>query len=171
MNLYGCSRESELKRQLDQGHWPDACSTDLRQHVNACVSCRSLIAVSQAFRQERARALPAARRESPGVRGWRAQLRRRRTAMEQVSRPLLGAQIFAVAITLVAATLFLLSQWSKSSEWLAKIGDLPRTLHLEALLPAAWQNATGLLWMVIAVVAVLAMAGGVIAIAAAPDKH
>ena len=171
MNLYGCSRESELKRQLDQGHWPDACSTDLRQHVNACVSCRSLIAVSQAFRHERARALPSARLESPGVLWWRAQLRRRRTAMEQVSRPLLGAQIFAVAITLVAATLFLLSQWSKSSEWLAKIGDLPRTLHLEALLPAAWQNATGLLWMVIAVVAVLAMAGGVIAIAAAPDKH
>jgi hypothetical protein len=90
--------------------------------------------------------------------------------LEKVGRPLLGAQIFAVALCLMAATAFLLSQVSKGFDWLARVEELPRALHLEALLPAAWQNTAGVVWMALAVIGVLALAGGVIAFAA-PDKR
>lgn len=157
MTLRPCPREKELAALLDNGYWPHASPADLQQHVSACTSCRGLVAVTQAFRRERAAASAQPRLESPGVLWWRAQLRRRNAAIQRLSRPLLGAQIFAIVLTLVAAGAFLATQLRQGATWL---GDLPRTLHFAALLPPAWQNSPGAGLALVLLMLFAALAGG-----------
>jgi hypothetical protein len=38
---------------------------------------------------------------------WRAQLRRRNAALARIGKPIVGAQIFSVAVTVVAAIFYL----------------------------------------------------------------
>ena len=94
MTLSGCPREREVLDLLARGHWPQACSTDLRAHVDDCRSCAEQILLTEAFQHARAEASSAANLTSPAVLWWRAQLRRRNEAVERVGRPILGAQIF-----------------------------------------------------------------------------
>lgn len=157
MTLRTCTRERELAALLENGHWPHACPADLAQHVAACSVCRSLVAVTQAFHRERVAASAEPRLESPGVLWWRAQLRRRNAAMERLSRPLLGAQIFAVFVVLVAAGAFLVTQ-VRQGAWLV---DLPRALHFEALLPPALQNSPGAGLALVLLMLLAALAGGI----------
>jgi hypothetical protein len=158
MTLRACPREKELSAQLRSGHWPGAVPSTLRDHVAACSSCRSLVAVTQAFRADRAVASAQARLDSPGALFWRAQLRRRNAALERISRPVLGAQIFAVVLTLIAAGVFLAIQ--ARDAWLSWLGDLSRAFHLSALIPAPFQNYAGTAFLVLALLAAAALAGG-----------
>lgn len=166
MTFRTCTREKELTALLEQGHWPHACSTELREHVAACNACRALVSVTLAFRSERAHAMGQPRLESPGVLWWRAQLRRRNAALARLSRPLLGAQIFAVVVVLLAAGAFLAFQVRQGATWL---GDFTRTLHFSALLPAAWQNSPGAGLALILLLVFAALAGGV-ALLVASDR-
>jgi hypothetical protein len=162
MRLGSCSCERDLAEALERGHWPDACSAELRTHVENCKVCSERILMTRAFRRERAIASGAARLESPGVIWWRAQLRRRNADLERIRRPILGAQIFAVAVALIATAVLFASQAKQSGGWLAWIADIPRSLHLEVLVPTALQNGYGS-WALIAATALLALAGGVFA--------
>jgi hypothetical protein len=162
MRLGGCAREKEVAELLGRGHWPEASSDELRAHVGGCRACKDFVAVRQAFRADRLVAGSAARLESPGVLWWRAQLRRRNAAIERISRPILGAQIFAVGVSLVAAMVYLLSQGKRGFAWLAWFEQVPRALHLEALLPDGLQKYQGETWLVLSLVAMLAMTSGVI---------
>ncbi|HEY3707568.1 MAG TPA: hypothetical protein VGL22_21075 [Terracidiphilus sp.] len=170
MSFGTCTRERELADALRAGHWPHAAAQELRAHVTACNACSQRVLLAQAFRRERAMASSEPRLESPGVLWWRAQLRRRNAAIQRISRPLLGAQVFAVAVALVAAVAFLISQVRNSAGWFAWIADAPRALHLEALVPESLQNATGAALLVGCLLAVVAIAGGFAAFASS-DKH
>jgi len=162
MKLGGCAREKEVAELLACGHWPDACNGELRAHVAACRSCQDLILVKQAFRAERQVAAGSARLESPGVLWWRAQLRRRNAAIERISIPIVGAQIFAVAVSLVAAIVTIAYQARRGFGWLDWLGQVPRALHLEVLLPDALQKYPGETWLVLSAVAMLALTSGVL---------
>jgi len=159
MSLRACSRDKELAGLLELGHWPDASPAEMRAHVAECASCRAQIALTQAFRSERDRAIAQPRLEPPGVLWWRAQLRRRNAAMERLSRPLLGAQIFAVLIALAAAGAYLGWQLRQGASW---FGDLGRALHFTALLPPAFQNSPVLGMATVLFVVLAALAGGVV---------
>jgi hypothetical protein len=165
-----CNRERELAGALRAGYWPDASSEELRKHVATCNACSQRVVLAQAFRRERAAASAEPRLESPGSLWWRAQLRRRNAAIERISRPILGAQVFAVAVALIAAAIFLVSQLRNGVGWFAWIAETPRALHLQALLPESLQNATGFALLVGALLAVIAIAGGFAAFASS-DKH
>jgi hypothetical protein len=130
--------------------------------VAHCRACRELVMVKQAFRSDRAIAGGAAKLESPGVLWWRAQLRRRNAAIERIGRPILGAQIFAAAFTLLGAILFLAAQARRGFDVLAWVQEIPRALHFEALLPNAFGDYQGGTWLVIGVAALLALMSGVI---------
>jgi len=160
MRLTTCNRDHEVAQALSAGYWPEACTGELRAHVAACPGCSQRILLSQAFRRERAAASAQPRLESPGVLWWRAQLRRRNAALERLGRPLLGAQIFAVAIALVAAAAFFASQAKNGLGWIAWLVDVPRSLHLEALLPTSLQNASGAALVAVVLLAILAGLGG-----------
>jgi hypothetical protein len=162
MPLRTCPRHPEVKSLLERGHWPAAANSDLRTHAETCQACAQLVLLTQAFRQDsaRARAQATPRLEAPGVLWWRAQLRRRNTAIERLQRPLVGAQIFAVALSLIAAVAFLAWQ---SKQGLAWFSDFPRAFHFESLLPEALQTPLGLTALIAAVLAIVAVLSGAVA--------
>jgi hypothetical protein len=118
MMLHPCSREAEVKALVERGQWPQACAPDLRAHVNACRSCSELAVITDAFRRARNEALRTAKLGSPGLLWWRAQLRRRHVAVERISRPILSAQIFAIAVNLAVATSLAVWQARQGLAWL-----------------------------------------------------
>ena len=162
MSLRKCVRQSEVKNLLDRGHWPEACNPELRAHVSECRACGDLVLLTQAFRGERAVASAAARLEPSGVVWWRAQLRRRNAAIERIGKPLLGAQIFAFAVILLAGSVFLVSQAERGAAWLSWLSQIPRSLHLEVLLPDAMQKSPWEIWLFVALAGMLALTSGVI---------
>jgi hypothetical protein len=163
MTLRPCSRESEVKTLLDLGAWPHACPPELRNHVETCASCGDLVLVTLAFKKARADAAGITI-GSPGALWWRAQLRRRNAAVERIGKPILGAQIFALSINLMLALGFVVSQARHGLGWLTWLERLPqaRTLHLEVLLPSAFFNSGWSLYLLIPVLATLALVGGVV---------
>lgn len=159
MTAFGCVREHEVAELLHQGYWPEACPAELRTHVEDCRICSELVMVTSAVTEERKLAMPQAKLEAPGALWWRAQLRRRNTAIEKMARPIFGAEIFALAMALVVAAAVLVWQAGNWGEW---IKDLPRTLHLDALLPASIADSGGMLWIAIPVLATIALFSGVV---------
>jgi len=146
MILRTCPREKEVKELLERGQWTAAAATapELRAHVGGCRSCGDLVLVTPAFQQARAEAAGEARIGSPGVLWWRAQLRRRNAAVERIARPIMGAQIFALAVNLVLAVAFVGWQARHGLAWLTRLEMLPQTaaLHLDALhLDSVWTSS------------------------------
>jgi hypothetical protein len=160
MSPFTCAREREVTELLHQGYWPEACPAELRMHVETCRMCADLVAVRTAFQVARQQTMPIPRLESPGAIWWRAQLRRRNEAIERVGRPILGAQIFALAISVVVAAGVLAWQGNALKAWFA---HLPRALHLDALVPAALsQSSGGMASIVLPVLATVALLSGVV---------
>jgi hypothetical protein len=159
MTAFGCGRENEVMQLLRQGYWPEACPADLRAHVGECRICADLVLVTTTLKKEHTQALPQARLEAPGALWWRAQLRRRNKAIEKMARPIFGAEVFALAMALVAAAAVLVWQAGNWSEW---IRDLPRALHLAALLPASMGNSGWKLSVAVPVLATIALISGVV---------
>jgi hypothetical protein len=127
-----CEREGEVKDLLARGHWPQASGEELRVHVTGCSKCGDLVLVSQAFRRARAATMQAAPAMAPGLIWWRAQVRRRQSAMEQIARPVWGAQLFALAVTVVLGVGLAVFEIGRGADWQRGA----QALHLEALLPA-----------------------------------
>jgi anti-sigma factor RsiW len=96
-----CSRRSEVRAMLALGHWPAACSAELREHVESCHDCSAAVKFTLAMQADRRLAAPQL--PSAELVWWRAQLRKKQTAMEQVQLPLRQAQIFAVGLSFCIA--------------------------------------------------------------------
>jgi hypothetical protein len=164
MTLRSCSQEAEVRRLLELGHWPQSCTPELRAHVDGCRACGDLVLVTTAFRGARTASVNAAQLPPPGVLWWRAQLQRRNAAVERIQKPMLGAQIFALAITLVIAAGFLAWQvrdgwnWMK---WLQSLGQ-SQVFHWEVLWPfVSAKSAAGFVSLIPAL-ALLALVSGVV---------
>ena len=158
MSPFSCVREREVTELLHRGYWPEACPAELRAHVETCRICSDLVLVTSALQKQRGETMPLAGLEAPGALWWRAQLRKRNTAIEKMARPILGAQVFALAMALVVAVGVVVWQ---AENWGAWIADLPRVLHLDALLPAGPQDLSAMVWIV-PVLATIALLSGVV---------
>ena len=158
MSPFTCPHEREVSMALHDGRWPSACPDELRTHVSSCRSCSDLVLVTEALHASRRHAANIARLEPPGAIWWRAQLRRRNAAIEKMSRPILGAQIFALLITLVVVAGIALWQAENWSSWFT---ELPSVLHLDALIPSSTPQA-GILWVVVPVFATIAILSGIV---------
>lgn len=160
MSLRPCLRQSEVKELLVRGHWPHACPAELRAHLGACRSCAELVLVTQAFQQSRAAAAAEAKLPAPGAIWWRAQLRRRNAAVERVGKPILGAYLFALAITLLAAAAVAVSQARHGLRWLDWLGQSQSAaLRVESFSPSALLSSGGGLMVLIPVLATVALLG------------
>lgn len=162
MSLFTCAREKEVGELIRRGHWPQACAPELRAHVDGCRSCSDLVLVGQAFQVAHAQSSAMPRLESPGVLWWRAQLRRRNAAIERISKPILGAQLFALFVTLVVAAGVIAWQARHGYNIAAWAADMSRVLHFDALLPASLPDLDGGLWLVVPVLATIALVSGVV---------
>jgi branched-subunit amino acid ABC-type transport system permease component len=149
-----CAREKEVAELLHRGHWPQACAPELRDHVAACRQCSDLVLVTQIFQSARTHTAPP-RLESSGALWWRAQLRRRNTALERINRPIIGAQIFAVAVAVILGIGILAWETRRGIRLTAWLHDL----NLSALFPTSLE---GNLWLIIPLAATLALVSGVI---------
>jgi len=119
MTLRPCPHECEIRTALDSGHWPHACAPEVRAHAALCTACGNLILLSQAFRAERAAAGDSAQLPPPSLLWWRAQLRRRNAAEQRLGKPLLGAHLFALSLTALAAFAILVGRARAGLAWLA----------------------------------------------------
>jgi hypothetical protein len=119
MTFNFCPQEKEVTELLQKGHWPLACSPELRSHVSACSRCRDLVLVTEVFQGDRIATERVARLNSPGVVWWRAQLRVRNAALEKVARPIQRAQVFALVVNLVVVAAFVMWEGSQGINWLS----------------------------------------------------
>ncbi len=176
MRLTSCPHENLLRALIERGRWPQTAAPELRAHIRSCRSCSDLVLVAETFQQARAVTIAAARPVPPGVLWWRAQLRRRSAAVERIARPLLGAQLFALAVTLFSGLGFAVFGSHQGVVWLA----LPFWRDLFAQLAQSAQHWPNLLsssqadpgWTWLAVLpafATLALLGG-LAIYLAVDR-
>jgi hypothetical protein len=163
MTLTPCTREKEVTDMVARGHWPQACNPELRAHIGACRSCADLVLVSRAFQSARANAASAANLGSPGALWWRAQLRRRNAAVDRVGKPIMGAQIFALAVNLLLVVGLLVSQARHGFNWLTWLEQQPQSqpIHFEVLWPSALFTSGWSFTLLIPVLATLALVGGV----------
>ncbi len=159
MSPFACPREKETAEILRLNHWPHACPSDLRTHVEGCRSCSDLILLTQSFQQARTSASATAPLQSADALWWRAQLRRRNAAIERIGKPILGAQIFALALTLLIAAGFLATQARQGLRWISWLADLPASVHLADLWPVGVDNR---LMLLVPVLATLALVSGVV---------
>ena len=171
--LTTCSRDNEVKEMVERGQWPQACTPELHAHVEGCRSCSDHVLITTAFRRARAEAVASITLPPPGVLWWRAQLRRRNAAVERIGRPILGAQIFALAVNLVLAIAFIAWQARHGLAWLSWLSSPAGPaqthqpfFHLDALwspqlLSSGLNSMTNPLVLVPAI-ATLALLGGVV---------
>jgi hypothetical protein len=159
-----CFHEKEVAELLRRGQWPAACAPELRAHVSNCRSCGDFVLVAESFQRARAEAASAARTGTPGALWWRAQLRRRNAAIERIGKPILGAQIFALAINFVIVVAFLAYQARHGVGWLSWLEQLPEAynLHLDQLGQSALFTPGWSLAVLIPAAATLALLGGVV---------
>jgi hypothetical protein len=161
MILNSCAHENEVTQLLERAGGLSACSPELRAHLSACRSCGDLALVTESFQRARAETVSAARLGSPGTLWWRAQLRRRNAAVERIGKPILGAQIFALAINLIVLAGLLASQARRGLAWLTSLEQLTLTSTLH-LWPSALLHAGGSLTaLTLTAGAALALLGGV----------
>jgi hypothetical protein len=120
--------------------------------------------VADAFLRSRTQAASAARIATPGALWWRAQLRRRNAAIERIGKPILGAQIFALAINLFIVVAFLAYQARHGLRWFSCLEQLPQaySIHLDNLSQSTLLNPGWSLMVLIPAAATLALLGGVV---------
>ena len=172
MNLKSCPHEKELRELVARGQWPIAADADLRDHVVSCRSCSDLVLVATALQTARAESVAAAKPGSAGALWWRAQLRRRNAALERISRPLFGAEIFALAISVLAGLGFAVFEARQGVAWLSWLEQFPQNaaLHWDDFLSSTLADP-GWSWMVLVPAgATLVLLGGV-AIYLATDRQ
>ena len=160
-----CARHSEIKSRLSAAAGPlrpRPTSAPMPPRANpAPSSCCSPRPSARTARSDRC---------SPSSRSPRRPLVARPAPPPQLRHrtppaPLLGAQIFAVGLSLIAAVVFLAWQSKQGLAWLT---DFPRSLHLEAfhfeaLVPAEFQSPLGLTALIVAVLALIAVLSGAVA--------
>jgi hypothetical protein len=171
MNLKSCPHEKEVRKLAATCRWPIAAEPELRDHVDGCRSCSDLVLLATAFQKARNETLATVKLPPPGILLWRAQLRRRNAVVEQLARPLLGAQIFALAITLLAGIGFAVfearqgADWLTSSYWTDWIAQLPQPamLHWDNLRSFVLADPTWSLAVLVPAAATLVLLGSVAA--------
>ncbi len=162
MTLRPCPRQSEVQQLLASGHWPHACPADLRAHLADCRSCADLLLVTQAFQQSRAIAAAEVKLPAPGAIWWRAQLRRRNAAVERVGKPIVGAYVFALTITLVVAAVATITQARHGLRWFDWLGQAQgAAIDRQTFNPLTLLNSGWNLSALIPILATLALLGAV----------
>jgi hypothetical protein len=153
-----CVHEEELLVLVERGQWPQAAPSELRAHVAACRCCSELVSVKQALEASRATLCAMPVLPSAGAVWWRAQIRRRHADLERIGRPLLGAQIFALAVFLTLAAGGLAWQARRGLH----LGAWFEALHLDWFWSASIASFTGKFGMVVLLLAMLALISGVV---------
>lgn len=157
----GCPREREVTELVQRGQWPEAASPEIAAHLRECRSCADLVLVADAFQRARANAAGPQNECAPGLLWWRAQLRRRQAAMEEMAKPILGAQIFALVVNLAVAAGFVAWEATHGVNWLSWFGATRQDGGIGSLVSTAF-SGWGLAVAVAALAALAMLAGAAV---------
>lgn len=94
-----CPREQDAINAIVTGRWPHHCDEALSAHVAECSVCKEIVDLAGAFRLERDELLAGASLPSAGQMWWRAAIRAKLEASEQVARPF--SWLFGVSVACV----------------------------------------------------------------------
>ncbi|MGB8259998.1 MAG: hypothetical protein WCE75_06595 [Terracidiphilus sp.] len=162
MRLGSCPQEKEVAALVRNGGWPEAVQPELRAHLDGCRACAELARLSEALRRLRTASVAEAQLPAPGVLWWRAQLRCRHAALASIRKPLVGAQVFALATLLVGAAAFLASTAESGSGWTGRLAALAGAFHFEAFWSVPGDRLSPEWGLLIVALAAFALLGGVV---------
>jgi hypothetical protein len=91
-----CPREQDVIMAIVTGHWPHQCDETLTRHASECRVCKELVEVASVLRLERDGLHEEMSIPSAGQVWWRAAMRARLEASQQVARPL--SWLFGVSV-------------------------------------------------------------------------
>ena len=97
-----CPREQDVITAIVAGRWPDQCDETPPGHAAECEVCRDLVEVASLLRVDRERLHDEMRVPSAGQMWWRAAIRARLEASQQVARPL--SWVFGVLVAVRGRT-------------------------------------------------------------------
>lgn len=150
--MKACARLAEAKQVVGGHSWSQACTTELREHIAQCVQCSEAFRMQSAFLISRESASLRVPFQCPERLFWKAQLRRRQIALEQLQRPaltIIAATVSASAVLLIAVFVAVTHQV-----------NLPRLVAAASSTWGAWTLGTvAVLLTGLATIAVLAGAG------------
>ena len=98
-----CERAAEVLAAMTAGREPGLANEELRQHADACESCREMVTVVSALRGERDHVRRTTTVPSAGLIWWRAQLRQRQQAALKATAPVTAVHAAAIIAAAVLA--------------------------------------------------------------------
>lgn len=158
-----CSCERDVLDLVAIGQWPSRADEALRAHVAACASCAEVASVAAAVR-EWADEPPPAKMPDASVVWYRAQVRAREEATRRASRPVLVAQLFAVAAVAMAAFWIgpsLSLSMPDFAGWWAAVPDLPSIPSVSAVSTQSLSRFSWLGWAALAALGAWAIVGSI----------
>ena len=161
-----CPCERDVLDLVAIGQWPSRADETLRAHVAACATCAEVASVAAVVRDwanetDAADAEHSVKVPDASVVWYRAQVRAREDAARRASRPLLVAQLFAVA-TVALAVFWIGPNLSVSmpdvSGWWAALPSLPTMpeVSTESLSRFSWLG-----WAALAALGAWAVVGSI----------
>jgi predicted anti-sigma-YlaC factor YlaD len=142
-----CDREEDVLEAVMSGQWPPLPGNNvaLRGHVDGCPSCRDLVTVAAALRDEHDLAFRDAHLPTSGQVWWRASMRTRAEAAATAARPILVLQGLAGACAAGLSAALVTLAWPSILLPLASIVDImsreAQRLGLAAVSTAEIQQA------------------------------
>jgi hypothetical protein len=153
--MTACSHLPELRQSLAAGHWPHAAAPELRAHAETCARCAQEVLLTTHFQQDRAATIAAAQPGTASLLWWRAQLRRRNAALTRAGRPIAAAQIFALAVAMLAIVALIATHWHGL---LARVLSAPDAAATIAAATSDW----GLVPLILAITLITTLGGVVL---------
>lgn len=127
MTTVDCAHEQEVVRAVLTGRLEGR--EDLGLHLDACETCREVVAIASLFRDERDAALGDVHVPAAGQVWWRAAIRARLDAAHAAARPMTWAHGVAAASAAGLAASVLGIAWPTISRALTWAGDQMAGVH------------------------------------------
>jgi hypothetical protein len=161
MKLPFCPHEEKVAELLRENRWPWAADPVLLTHAGKCSRCIDVVFAMPILQQTRSASMMVAHIGSPYYLWWRAQLRRRNSTVEQVTKPLVWAEKFALICVLCIAASVAFWQWAQIGEW---IGSMAGIFDSQSLQDVIWMpsvfESKPVVYSILAGLAAIACVGG-----------
>ncbi len=158
-----CSCERDVLDLVAIGQWPSRADATLRAHVATCESCAEVASVAAAVREWADEPQPVKMPDASVV-WYRAQVRAREEATRRASRPVLVAQLFAVA-TVALAVFWIGPSLSLSmpdvSGWWSALPSLPSLPSVGGVSTESLSRFSWIGWAALAALGTWAIVGSI----------
>jgi len=156
-----CPYEGKVAELLRHNSWPESADPQLVTHAETCRRCSDILLTNRIFKQGHSERMLLAHTDSPHYLWWRAQLRRRNSTVEKITKPLALAEKLALACLICIIAGIGYWQWQPFGQWISRLSN---NLETGTFWNATWVQFTmggGLFgYSILAGIAAFACIGG-----------